>query len=99
MTGMAAVVGRAESCPDPVGVAWIRLVAPEESDSRRSRWPTDPVWRVVQSATFADAPAEARRLIRRKQRGQDVSLPSNQQQGFDSGAGDKRRPESASCGT
>ena len=28
-----------------------------------------PVWRVVQSATFADAPAEARRLIRRRQRG------------------------------
>jgi hypothetical protein len=68
----AAVVGRSEPCPDAIDVAWIRRVVPEESDSRRSRWPTDPVWCVVQSATFADAPVEARRLIRRRQRGQDT---------------------------
>ncbi len=55
---------------------------PEGSDSRRSRWPTDPVWRVVQSATFADAPTEARRLIRRKQRGYDVKVLDHGQYGY-----------------
>ena len=63
-------------------VAWIRRVVPEETDSRRSRWPTDPVWRVVQSATFADGPAEARRLIRRKQRGHDVKVLDHGQYGY-----------------
>ncbi len=78
----AAVVGRAEECPDAVDVAWIRRVVPEETDSRRSRWPTDPVWRVVQSATFAEAPAEARRLIRRRQRGHDTKKLDQGQYGY-----------------
>jgi hypothetical protein len=78
----AAVVGRAEECPDAVDVAWIRRVVPEKSDSRRSRWPTDPVWRVVQSATFAEAPAEARRLIRRRQRGHDTKKLDQGQYGY-----------------
>ena len=78
----AAVVGRSEPCPDAVDVAWIRRVVPEESDARRARWPTDPVWQVVQSATFADAPAEARRLIRRKQRGHDVKVLDHGQYGY-----------------
>jgi hypothetical protein len=59
------VVGRAKACPDATDVAWIRRVLPDEQDSNQSRWPTDPVWRIVQSAKFQDAPAEARRLIRR----------------------------------
>src|SRR5262249_45978964 len=47
---------------------------PAEGDGNRSRWPTDPTWRVVQGATFAEAPAEARRVIRRRQRGADVAV-------------------------
>jgi hypothetical protein len=69
-----AVVGKAEECPDAVDVAWIRRVVPQGGDSNRSRWPTDPAWKVVPSAAFADAPAEARRLIRRKVRGGDVKV-------------------------
>jgi hypothetical protein len=67
-----------------VDVARIRRVVPEESDSRRSRCahPTDPVWRVVQSATFADAPAEARRLTRRKQRGHNTKVLNHGQYGY-----------------
>ena len=61
-----------EDCPDAVNVAWIRQVVPLDNDSNRSRWPTDLAWRVVQQATFADAPAPARRLIRRKQQAADV---------------------------
>ncbi len=78
----AAVVRRAEECPDAVEVAWIRRVVPEESDTRCSRWPTDPTWRVIQSATFADAPAEARRLIRRRQRGHDTKKLDQGQYGY-----------------
>jgi hypothetical protein len=49
-----------------VDVAWIRRVIPD-GDTNRSRWPTDPVWRLVQVAPFTDAPAKARRLMRREQ--------------------------------
>ncbi len=52
----AAVVGRAESCPDATDVAWIRRVVPDEHDTNQSRWPTDPAWKVVQSATFQMRP-------------------------------------------
>jgi hypothetical protein len=66
------VVGRPNACPDAVNVAWIRRVVPDEGDANRSRWPTDPVWCVVQAPTFVDAPAQARRLIRRTQHATDV---------------------------
>jgi hypothetical protein len=50
----------------PVDVAWIRRVVPD-AYSNRSRWPTDPVWQLVQAAPFAEASAKARRLMRREQ--------------------------------
>jgi hypothetical protein len=80
--GVFAVVDRAVPCPDTVDVARIRRVVSKESDSRRSRWPTDPIWRVVQSAILAEAPAEARRLIRRKQRGHATKLLDRGQYGY-----------------
>lgn len=49
-----------------VDVAWIRCVNPD-ADSNRSRWPTDPVWQLVQAAPFTDASHKARRLMRREQ--------------------------------
>jgi hypothetical protein len=49
-----------------VDVAWIRRVVPD-ADTNRSRWPTDPVWQLVQAAPFTDAPLKARRLMRREQ--------------------------------
>jgi hypothetical protein len=50
----------------PVDVAWIRRVVPD-ADANRSRWPTDPVWQLVQAAPFTEAPTKARRLMRREQ--------------------------------
>jgi hypothetical protein len=70
-----AIVGRAEACPGAVDVAWIRRVVPREGESNRSRWDTDPWWRVVQRAPFdpsASTATAARRLIRRRQRLHDV---------------------------
>jgi hypothetical protein len=82
----AAVVGRggvdADACPDAVDVAWIRRVVPDAGDTNRYRWPTDPVWHVVQGAVFAEAPAQARRLIRRRQRGADVAVLDTGQFGY-----------------
>jgi hypothetical protein len=49
-----------------VDIAWIRRVVPD-ADTNRSRWPTDPVWQLVQAAPFTDAPTKARRLMRREQ--------------------------------
>ncbi len=56
-------------------------VVPDGHVSNQSRWPTDPVWKLLQSATFAEAPAEARRLIRRKQRGGEVKALDDMQYG------------------
>ncbi len=78
----AAIVGRIDDCPDAINTAWIRLVNPREDESNRSRWDTDPAWRVVQSATFADAPVAARRLIRRKQRAHDAQKLVAAQYGY-----------------
>ncbi len=72
------VVGRpstntpATDCPPEVNVAWLRRVVPDPAETNRSRWPTDPTWAVVQATSFADAPAEARRLIRRAVRSDRV---------------------------
>ncbi len=68
----ARMVGRADACPEAVDVAWIRRVVPREGESNRSRWDTDPVWRVVQAANFASAPLAARRLVRWRQRKYDL---------------------------
>ncbi len=69
----ARMVGLADTCPDGVDVAWLRRVVPREGESNRSRWDTDPVWRVVQQASFTPAPLNARRLVRRKQREQEIA--------------------------
>jgi hypothetical protein len=66
------LVGQREECPDAIEVAWIRRVIPDEQDSNRSRWPTDPVWQVVQSPSRDGVPTLARKLIRRHQRQKDV---------------------------
>ncbi len=70
----AAIVGRSgsDTCPDAVDVAWIRRVVPREGESNRGRWDTDPVWRVVQQASFTPTPLSARRMIRRRQRQHEV---------------------------
>src|SRR5262249_49928328 len=70
----ARMVGRAGACPEAVDVAWLRRVVPREGESNRSRWDTDPTWRVVQSAPFAPAPLATRRLIRRHQHRHDVRM-------------------------
>jgi hypothetical protein len=66
------VVGGADECPDAVNTAWLRLVQPREAETNRSRWDTDPTWRIVQAASFTAVPVAARRIIRRKQRAQMV---------------------------
>jgi len=70
----ARMVGRADVCPEVVDVAWLRRVIQREGESNRSRWDTDPIWRVVQAAPFAPAPLAPRRLIRRHQQRHDVRM-------------------------
>ena len=54
-------------------MAWLRRVVPDPGETNRSRWPTDPVWAVVQAPQFTDVPAEVRRLIRREVRSQQIA--------------------------
>jgi len=79
----AAMVGHAdtEEWPEAVDVAWVRSLVPDAGDTNRSRWPTDPVWQLVQSAPFADAPTPARPLIRRRRPGTATSVPGRGQFG------------------
>src|SRR5262249_6718713 len=83
----AAVVGHVEdreggACPDAVNVAWLRRMVPDKADANCSRWPTNQIWRVVQVALFADAPTSARRLVRRRQWGEDVKALDRGQYGY-----------------
>jgi hypothetical protein len=78
----AAIVGRLDDCPDAVNTAWIRFATPRVDDTNRSRWDTDPMWRVVQSASFAKVPIAARRMIRRKQRSHDIEKLVAAQYGY-----------------
>jgi len=69
IVGQPATEETATSCArhtSHVDVAWIRRVVPD-ADTNRSRWPTDAVWRLVQAASFTEAPTKARRLMRREQ--------------------------------
>ena len=51
----AGLPPEADKAPDATWRGWMRLVTPETSDTNRSRWGTDPIWRVVQRAEFGDA--------------------------------------------
>src|SRR5262249_6201536 len=54
------VVGLPDACPSECPAqqrtrrGWIRLAVRQRSDRNRSRWPTDPAWRIVQAARFDD---------------------------------------------
>jgi hypothetical protein len=67
----ALIVGQSQPCPEAIDTAWIRRVV-DNGDSNRSRWPTDPEWRIVQQAQFAPTPLEVRRLIREQQKTKDI---------------------------
>jgi hypothetical protein len=58
-----------ENGPD----GWLRCVVPS-SDTKRSRWPTHPVWRVVQGAFLEDieAPPHFGKIIRKKWRHRNI---------------------------
>lgn len=42
----------ADAAPDVTHRGWMRLVMPDGQDSNRSRWPTDPLWELLQRARF-----------------------------------------------
>jgi hypothetical protein len=73
VVGRPTAIDAASDCPAPVDVAWLRRVVPDPNETNRSRWPTDPVWTVVQAPHFTDVPAEVRRLIRREVRSQQIA--------------------------
>ncbi len=41
-----------DHAPDATYRGWLRLTMPEPNDENSTRWPTDPVWNVVQRAQF-----------------------------------------------
>ncbi len=73
VVGRPSACAPATDCPPVVDVAWLRRVMPDPNESNRSRWPTDPVWSVVQAPQFTEVPAEVRRLIRREVRSEQIA--------------------------
>jgi hypothetical protein len=50
-----------DHAPDATHRGWLRMTLPQ-ADSNRTRWPTDPVWEVIQRTQFTDqAPAPLQR--------------------------------------
>ena len=62
----AGLPPEADLAPDVTHRGWMRLVIPDADDSNRSRWPTDPVWELIQRAQFMpnSSPAALARLPR-----------------------------------
>jgi hypothetical protein len=49
----AGLPPEADTAPDVTYLGWMRLVVPEERDTNRARWRTDPVWELIQRAQFS----------------------------------------------
>jgi hypothetical protein len=44
-----------DHAPDATHRGWMRLTCPLAGDTNRSRWPTDPVWELLQRVSFAES--------------------------------------------
>jgi hypothetical protein len=50
----AYAAGHVDGSEDEWSHGWLRLAVPSETDERRARWPTHPVWKEVQRAFLRD---------------------------------------------
>ncbi|HEX4208342.1 MAG TPA: hypothetical protein VHZ51_29885, partial [Ktedonobacteraceae bacterium] len=66
-------VGHVDGGPDGLPDGWLRCVVPG-TDKTRSRWPTHPVWKVVQGAfTLPDArPEQFEKVVRKRHRDHNI---------------------------
>lgn len=63
------------------GKAWLRYTTPTE-DTHKDRWPTHPVWSIVQSAFDALSEAPARELIRTKKQAANIDAATASLAGY-----------------
>jgi hypothetical protein len=66
----AYAAGQVEADEDESSSGWLRLVVPSETDERRARWPTHPIWKEVQRAFLRDPsrPEHFGKIIRKRKR-------------------------------
>ncbi len=66
-------VGQVEGGPDGLPDGWLRCVIPGK-DKTRSRWPTHPVWKVVQGAFLVPGqkPEQFGKIVRKRHRDRNV---------------------------
>jgi hypothetical protein len=64
----AYATGQVEGGSDGAPDGWLRCVVPHPSDKKRSRWPTHPVWKVVQGAFLEDIemPPQFGKIVRKR---------------------------------
>jgi hypothetical protein len=63
----AYATGQVEGGPDGVPDGWLRCVV-ESSDKNRSRWPTHPVWQLIQAAFLdpIEVPPQFGKIVRKR---------------------------------
>lgn len=70
----AYAAGQVEGGPDGLPDGWLRCVVPS-SDKNRSRWPTHPVWQVIQGAFTQEmeVPPQFGKIVRKRWEEHNVS--------------------------
>nr|MBA2678824.1 hypothetical protein [Ktedonobacteraceae bacterium] len=60
----AGLADEHDLAPESTYRGWMRLTTPNRHDSRRSRWPTSPLWQVVQRVPFSEGMPKPLKRVR-----------------------------------
>lgn len=79
----AYAVGQVDGGPDGVPDGWLRCVVPN-SDKNRSRWPTHPVWHLIQTAFLdqMEVPPQFGKIVRKRWEEHNIDKGIEQVMGY-----------------
>jgi hypothetical protein len=79
----AYATGQVDGGPDGVPDGWLRCVVPND-DKNRSRWPTHPVWQLIQTAFLnpMEAPPQFGKIVRKRWEEHNIDKGIEQVMGY-----------------
>jgi hypothetical protein len=79
----AYATGQVDGGPDGVPDGWLRCVVPN-GDKNRSRWPTHPVWLLIQAAFLdpMEAPSQFGKIVRKRWQDHNIDKGIEQVMGY-----------------
>ncbi len=79
----AYATGQVDGGPDGVPDGWLRCVV-ESSDKNRSRWPTHPVWQLIQTAFLdpMEVPPQFGKIVRKRWQDHNIDKGIEQVMGY-----------------